>query len=227
MWTLESHRGQLTRGMALALVALICVCTSCLALTGCDPNIDESGIEVDSSGAVSNEEQARRRVSALFDTLKDPDEDTLNAYIAKLSNDQRLAIDLVRLNGVDIPDLCRQLFADVSCEIGDVTVDGDQATVALRIDHKPYGALANTTNQQFSELLASDEGTRLKGEGIPALLGRYETLYLDNLNSCKDSVSDAVSVGLEQKNGGWTITSDSLQDIAATLVAGVDLEYGQ
>lgn len=209
-------------GLCVALAAV-----PALTLTACDPNIDESGIEVDATGDVSDEEQVRRRVSALGTTLQDPTDDTLNAYIAQLSNEQRLAIDLIRVNDIDITGLCGQLFADATFDVGGVAVDGDSATVGLHMEHKPFGALANDTNQQFSELLAGDEGSQLVSEGIPALLGRYERMYLQNLQSTGDVVSDDVSVQLERHNGSWSITADSIQGIASTLVEGVDLEYGQ
>lgn len=218
--------GPVRAAIACGLLAII-VAYPTLALTGCDPTIDESGIEVDASGNVSDEEQVRRRVSALGDTLQDPTDDTLDAYIAQLSNDQRLAIDLIRINGIDITELCGKLFASSSFEIGDVVVDGDSATVALHIDHKPFGSIANTTNAQFSELLDGDEGAQLLAEGVPALLGRYERMYLDDLQSTDAVASDDVSVRLERRGGSWSITAESVQDIAAALVQGVDLQYGQ
>lgn len=226
MRTLESPRRPCGRWMTLLLATLVLVWVPCLVLTACDPNIDESGIDVDASGDVSDEEQVTRRVEALFDTLHDPTDETLDAYIAKLSNEQRLAIDVIRLNGVDITDLCSRLFSDVSYEVGDVTLKDDAATVAVTFSHKPFGALANETNQQFGELLQSDEGSQLMGQGIPALLNRYESLYLENLDASRDSVTNDLSVQLERRNGSWAITEDSIQVIAATLVEGVDLQYG-
>lgn len=209
--------------LLVALVALAAV----PALTACDPNVNESGIQVDETGVISDVDQASRQVTDLMDTLKSPTDDTLGDVIAKLSNDQRLAIDLIRINGVDITDLCGQLFSDAHYEVGDVSVEGDDATVELRLDHASFGTVANTTNARFADLLASDEGEELESQGIPALLGRYEQMYLDDLQASGSTVSGTFSVRLAKHNGSWSVTSDSVREMAAKLVEGLDLQYGQ
>lgn len=188
-----------------------------------DPHADESGLDWTPSGNASDSERVTDDVTTFMATLQDPADNDLDSVIAKLTKTQRLAIDLVGDHGVNIPDLCQRLFSTAAYSIGSVSVEGDKATVEMTMTHKPFGRLANAANSDFRALLDSSEGDELTSQGVDALLGRYEQVYLEHLDSSSELVSDSFTVGLTKTNGTWTIDNASVVEMAKTLVEGVDL----
>lgn len=218
MWTIPaiSRLVVLPACLALALAPAV-------ALTGCDPNADESGISYTAQGGTSDQDRVSAEVGDLMDTLRDPASHDLSAVIARLDNNQRLAIDLVQSHGIDLDDLCAHLFATSSYSLGDISIEGDTATVGLTMSHKPFGRVANQANAEFAQLMGTSDGQALLAQGVDALLARYEQTYLADLDASDDMVNDEVDLTLTKVNGAWSLDSSSLEELAGKLVEGVEL----
>lgn len=208
--------------LASVLVAAV-IAGACWGITSYYSGVNESGIDWTPDSGGSDEERVSGEVTELMETLQNPADNDLDAVIAKLKNTQRLAIDLVKGHGIDIPDLCQHLFSTATYTVGDVSVEGTTATVQLSMAHRPFGMLANQANDDFSSLMGTEDGAQLMSQGVDALLARYEQLFLARLDASSQVVDDDFEVHLTKTNGTWTIDSASIRDMAETLVEGVDL----
>lgn len=187
-----------TKQRLLAVLAAALLALAAFACTGCGPN---------------DEEQVREVLDAQLSALSNPSDETikdaLGTDLAEDATFQKL--------GIDSTELVTSWLNGYSYEIGDISVDGDNATAKATITSKQLYTIMTSWKTSFSEDVMNQGFT--SEDEVYAYAGQT---FSDAVNNAEASTTE-VTFALQKDNGEWKYSeSDATnqQALADALFGG-------
>ena len=190
----ESHAKRLVALVFAAVLAL-----GMFAVAGCSSSNDEQVI--------------RDGITKELDIFKNPTQEALQPYLDKMDSSQ---IQQLEALGVDIVEFLQHALGKFDYEIGDITIDGDKATAALKVTNIDVSTIMNDTMTK----LQSDPAVAKEGQDVIANGGdQKDTLkvvfkYLyDALDAATETTTTDTQITLTKDGNVWNVDQDSMSGL--------------
>lgn len=197
---------------ALTLFALT---FSLLCFAGCaeeEDTISSADLAGLASGGLTAEELIEQSIAAeLEEAVAGAEYDQLADAIMNTS-----LSDLAQY-GIDGVELVQGYLADLDYDIGDITVNGDTATVEITLNYNSLAALAKQISGDLVGFVASIDLEQLPLEEIARLLEPALNMTLGSLN---EVISQQMLLDFQLVNGEWQLTDESKLDVMNALLEG-------
>ena len=187
----ESHAKRLVALVFAAVLAL-----GMFAVAGCSSSNDEQVI--------------RDGITKELDIFKNPTQEALQPYLDKMDSSQ---IQQLEALGVDIVEFLQHALGKFDYEIGDITIDGDKATAALKVTNIDVSTIMNDTMTK----LQSDPAVAKEVQDVIANGGdQKDTLkvvfkYLyDALDAATETTTTDTQITLTKDGNVWNVDQDSM-----------------
>ena len=194
---------KLSKFMKNALVALV-ACVLALGVSACG----------------SHEEEAiRQGVDEMMAVFQNPVENDASSFV----DDETLSV--LEDYGIDANEYLSHCFRNLTYEIGDVTVNGDTATVSMSVTNANLMDALNVAGEEFGAFAETDEATELyQSEGEEALFAKlFEYLYANlDAEDVELTTTDVQLTLTKDEEGNWTVDSDNPEFYSA-IYGGADL----
>ena len=190
----ESHAKRLVALVFAAVLAL-----GMFAVAGCSSSNDEQVI--------------RDGITKELDIFKNPTQEALQPYLDKMDSSQ---IQQLEALGVDIVEFLQHALGKFDYEIGDITIDGDKATAALKVTNIDVSTIMNDTMTK----LQSDPAVAKEVQDVIANGGdQKDTLkvvfkYLyDALDAATETTTTDTQITLTKDGNVWNVDQDSMSGL--------------
>ena len=192
---------------AARLVSLVAACAvaacAALGLCACGPSEEEAirdalAAELDQIAQTPTEDEMREALGGTYDELV--------AY------------------GIEPSELYAALYSRFEYEMGDVSVDGDTATVTLSVTNVDVGEALSNFERYAMEWMYSEEALEIvMTQGEDAYVAAGMRLLVDALSDeGLGTVTEDVSIELRRdSDGSWRLADED--EAARALLGGVDL----
>ena len=109
--------------------------------------------------------------------------------------------------GISGSDFVKSLFADFDYSVGDVKIDGNNATVEVTLKMKPLSSLNETLGTALSEVLAqADDETMVNEETFRKKIGEA---IMSSLDSIEAQELSPVTQKFTKADGKWASASEN------------------
>ena len=199
--------------IASALAALALTFSLC-CFAGCAEEDESSSSDLASlaAGSTAAEELLKQSIAAeLEEAVAGAEYDQLADAIMNTS-----LSDLAQY-GIDGVELVQGYLADLDYDIGDITVNGDTATVEITLNYNSLTALAKQIGGDLLGFVASIDLEQLPVEEIAR---RLEPVLNMTLGSLNEVISQQMLLDFQLVNGEWQLTDESKLDVMNTLLEG-------
>lgn len=182
-------------------------------------------------GCTSDARRVRALATSLMESYvpvgEDADEAQRQAWASADFGDP-LTSQALAAAGVDVDAWHRACMANLSFEVGDVSVEKDHATASVTITNQSLSAALVAAAAQFQPVLDGEEGQQLLAEGgRQALVDRLAQCALDSLSANAQPVTTTVEVGFAKDgNGDWTPQVSGDAAFFSALYGGTDVVNG-
>lgn len=119
--------------------------------------------------------------------------------------------------GIDGVEFVQNYLAELDYDIGDITVNGDTATVEITLNYNSLAALAKQIGGDLLGFVASFDLEQLPLEEIARLLEPVLNMTLTSLN---EVISQQMLLDFQLVNGEWQLTDESKLDVMNALLEG-------
>lgn len=192
----------LTRRQMLGMAALLAGAVASGGLAGC--------------GSSSADELA----------VRDAVTATMEPYVAEEPPSDAVAIlgdatqAELREYGIDASEYVRRCLANLSYEVGDVTVDGDTATVGLSVTNLDVTAAMSAAASRFDAYADTDEAeTAYEDGGEAALMAKLFDYLFEAMGSSAELVTTTVDVTCAKDEAGvWGCSFDDNPALKAAIL---------
>lgn len=174
----------------MALAAGIAALVMALTLVGCGP---------------SDEEAIKKAVDSEMGVVVNPDEETINTLAEEASAGSDGALTTM---GIDSTELVKSWIDGFAYEVGEITVDGDTATAAVKVTCKQLGPVLTTWQANF-ETNAQSKGFTTMDE-IYAYAGQT---IMEELNGAQPTTTE-VTLELEKDGSNWVVSQGTANETA-------------
>ena len=198
----ESHTKRLVALVFAAVLAL-----GMFAVAGCSSSNDEQVI--------------RDGIAKELDVFKNPTKEALQPYMDQLDSGQMAQLEAY---GIDLVEFLQHALNKFDYEIGDITVDGDKATAALKVTNVDVSAI---TNDVMANIQSDPDVTKKVQEVVANGGGQKEAMavvfgYLyDALDNATETVTTDTEITLTKDGNTWNVDQDSMSG----LLTGIYGDY--
>lgn len=180
----------------IAVVFAAVLALGLFAVVGCSSNNDEQVI--------------RDGISKELDVFKNPTKESLAPYMDSIDANTQAQLDAY---GVDIVEFLQHALGKFDYEIGDIKVNGNTATAAIKVTNVDVSGIMNETisnMQNDPELVAKVQDVVAKG-GTQADAMKVVFAYLyDALDASNDLVTTDTEITLTKTGNTWNVDEDSM-----------------
>ncbi len=170
------------------LALLVCAAMACALLVcgiGC--------------GGPNNEQVIRDGISQELDSIKNKDEKVLEQIQA---NGKKAGLEKI---GISSTDFANSALDGFDYSIGDITVDGNNATAQVTITSKSYSDLTSKLANLENDLRAQEDFDSLTADQVTQRSGQLMMDYMDNLAT----VTETVPVEYRLQGNQWVAVKGS------------------
>ena len=198
----ESHTKRLVALVFAAVLAL-----GMFAVAGCSSSNDEQVI--------------RDGIAKELDVFKNPTKEALQPYMDQLDSGQMAQLEAY---GIDLVEFLQHALNKFDYEIGDITVDGDKATAALKVTNVDVSAI---TNDVMANIQSDPDVAKKVQEVIAGGGGQKEAMavvfgYLyDALDNATETITTDTEITLTKDGNTWNVDQDSMSG----LLTGIYGDY--
>lgn len=177
----------------VAVFAFVVACC-CMLLSGC---------------AEDNEEAARNAVADELNEVKNFDAETIEQALGSSAEFQALGA-----YGITATDAYEAIFSDFDYQIEGVKVDGDKATVSVKITSKDLSQFQDALIAAVQQ--ASEDGSfdNLSQQQLNEKVGQ---LVIETIKSLPTTQTDVVDFDCVKRDGKWQLASNSGQVLQEAL----------
>lgn len=176
--------------------------------------------ESDRSSKADDEDDVEQQVDATFSMLSTLDEDDVRDVFGKDTCDEMESM------GIDPYEFYQALFANFDYSIDDITIDGDEAEVALTVTNVDIDEALVDFEDALYDWAETQEAADIYAEGgEDALMAAGMQLFVDMLSNGEvTTFTSDVTIDMERTSGGTWDFSDP--DQIATALFGESQEIG-
>lgn len=165
---------------------------------------------------------------------------TMESYVVKSADDSKAdakdaveptygddaTITQLTAYGVHDYEYHEHCFRNYSYEVGEATVDGDSATVAVTVTNQSLSAAADAAASDYTAWAETDEAQEAYGtSGRQALLDKLVELLYARLDANETPVTTSVNVTLSKDgDGNWSV--NGTPDFFSALYGGSNVIDG-
>lgn len=176
------------------LLSLIC---ALVVMTGC-------------SCAANMDNTPTKKVEAMLAKYQSLDDDVLNDLDNVINNETLFNDD----QKDEYRNIMKKHYQDLTYEIKDETIDGDNAVVTVEIEVNDYSKVMANADQYLEE--HREEFYNEENEYDEGLFTKYR---LEQLKDADEKVKYTLELSLTKKNGEWTL--DELSDADRSKINGM------
>ena len=194
------------RVLAMALTAVLAM-GAMFALAGCGPN-DEQAI--------------RDGITQQLDILKNPTKETIEPLLGEADETTMKQLETY---GVDLYELIGHAFRGFDYTIGDIKVDGNNATADLTITTIDISKTSQAALESISkDPAALEKVQKFYEDGDQKAAMQYVVgLVYDALDATTDTVTTDTTLKLTKTNGTWDVDKSSLNEIFAGMYGDLNM----
>lgn len=179
--------------LAMILLASALLALSIGALSSCGKSAD----------AIIKDDMTRQ-----LDGVKKMDGDFANSLVSAFSTES------FEVYGIDPATFVQSYFKGFDYSIGEISVDGDTATVQVTLTCKSYSGIKAAIGEATAELNGSAEFANLPHDEQYERIGQ---IVMDAVDGATPAEAKPVSVKYAKKDGSWLPTDNTAQTIAKAL----------
>lgn len=183
----------------VAVVFAAVLALGLFAVVGCSSNNDEQVI--------------REGIAKELDVFKNPTAESLAPYMSAIDSSTQAQLDSY---GVDIVEFLQHALAKFDYEIGDIKVDGNKATAAIKVTNIDVSKIANETManiQDNPELVAKVQDIVANGgTQKDAMKAVFEYLYTA-FDAATETVTTDTEITLTKTGNTWDVDQDSMSGL--------------
>ena len=198
----ESHAKRLVALVFAAVLAL-----GMFAVAGCSSSNDEQVI--------------RDGIAKELDIFKNPTKEALQPYMDQMDSSQMAQLEAL---GIDLVEFLQHALNKFDYEIGDITVNGDKATAALKVTNVDVSTI---TNDVMANIQSDPEVAKKVQEVVANGGGQKEAMavvfgYLyDALDNATETITTDTEITLTKDGNTWNVDQDSMSG----LLTGIYGDY--
>ena len=196
---MQNERTKTRTKSLVAVVFAAVLALGLFAVAGCSSNNDEQVI--------------RDGISKELDVFKNPTKENLAPYMSAIDSSTQAQLDSY---GVDIVEFLQHALAKFDYEIGDIKVDGNKATAAIKVTNIDVSKIANDTMsnlQDNPELVAKVQDIVANGgTQKDAMKAVFEYLY-QAFDAATETVTTETEITLIKTGNTWDVDQDSMSDM--------------
>lgn len=199
---------------AKLIVLLLSFVFGLMTLTACGGSSSTPESAAPSSSSVSSEESAVSDVDQIKESLQGSTQDVIRSSLTEstvesLKQDEEL-MEIMDKAGIDPEDYASAMVSHVSIEPGEVTVDGDQATVELTMTLPDFSKMDEFQNQKLEEKMKDIDQSQMTEDEMYKAFGQVM------LEIAKDPdmpvETQTLDVKLTMEDGQWVVDQQAIMD---------------
>ena len=169
-------------------------------------------------GKQSEEDLIRAEVSKFLDVFKNPSAEKLQEYLG----DEELDLSEIEEYGIDINEFLTHSFSHFDYTINSVTIDGDDATVALSLTNANMQTALDAASKSLSENQEDYADILTQEDGMQQLMKMFFNEYYKQMDASEDLVTTDVDLKLTKGDDGWEINKDGIEAVYSAMYGGVE-----
>ena len=170
----------------------------------------------------SDEDVIRDGVTKTLDAFKNPTKENLTPYIGELDTDQ---VKQLEAYGLDVYEFFGHAFKNFDYQLGDIAVDGDKATAAVKIQNTDVSKVARGVidKVQNDESIAAEvQKIAEKGDQAEVMKFVFSLIY-EELDATTETATTDVQLTLTKTNNEWRIDEDSFYTMVNGMYGGMEV----
>ena len=161
-------------------------------------------------------------VTKTLDAFKNPTKENLTPYIGELDTDQ---VKQLEAYGLDVYEFFGHAFKNFDYQLGDIAVDGDKATVAVKVQNTDVSKVARGVidKVQNDESIAAEvQKIAEKGDQAEVMKFVFSLIY-EELDATTETATTDVQLTLTKTNNEWRIDEDSFYTMVNGMYGGMEV----
>ena len=170
----------------------------------------------------SDEDVIRSGVTQTLDALKNPTKENLAPYIGELDSAQAQQLEAY---GLDIYEFFGHAFRHFDYQLGDITIDGDKATVDVKIENIDVSKVARNVidKVQNDESVAAEvQKITQSGKQEDVMKFIFSMIY-EELDATTETVTNDTQLTLSKTGNEWRIDEDSFFALVDSIYGGLNI----
>ena len=196
---MQNERTETRTKRLIAVVFAAVLALGLFAVAGCSSNNDEQVI--------------RDGLTKELDVFKNPTKESLAPYMDSLDSGTMAQLDAY---GIDIVEFLQHALGKFDYEIGDIKVNGDKATAAIKVTNVDVSGVMNKAMQdiQTDPAIAAQVQDIVANGGTQkdAMKVVFGYLY-DALDAATETVTTDTEITLTKTGNTWDVDQDSMSDM--------------
>lgn len=177
------------------------------------------GVSFAVSGCSNDEQVIREGIDSEMSVFANPTSDNLkeafgDTEYASLNTE-------LSMYGTSIDEFMQHVFAGMTYQIGDISIDGDKATAHVSVTMKDASDIMDNVYS------SSDDQEELQqiyaDQGITAVYTAVWQEFYKQLDATTDTTTTDLDLTLTKTDDTWSVDDDSVDDFVNSLMANVGL----
>lgn len=169
-----------------------------------------TALSLTACGGESAEEVIRNGVTEEFEEIKSLDDEFLAELVEAVD-----ASDDLALLGIEAEDFCKAILSGFDYKVGDITIDGNDATVNVTVTMKDTAEILETWSNDIMTLATDESALSMTEDELYAKMGEMLMTCFEE-GEVKDTVLD---LPYEKVDNVWQGTEEA-ENMIANTVAG-------